>query len=112
VFCGDHVLCARLREAKSDASAGSLIEIKRIVEQIRAAWPEVKIILRGDSGFCRQDLMEWAETSKIDYVFGLARNKRLARIIGAELLQAQQLWANTGKPARIFKDFSYQTHRT
>jgi hypothetical protein len=112
VFCGDHVLCARLREAKSDAATGSLIEIKRIVEQIRSAWPEVKIILRGDSGFCRQDLMEWAETSNIDYVFGLARNKRLARIIGAELVQAQQLWANTGKPARIFKDFSYQTHKT
>jgi len=112
VFCGDHVLCARLREAKSDAAAGSVIEIKRIVEQIRAAWPEVKIILRGDSGFCRQDLMEWAESTKIDYVFGLARNKRLARIIGAELVQAQQLWANTSKPARIFKDFSYQTHKT
>jgi hypothetical protein len=112
VFCGDHVLCARLREANSDAAAGSLIEIKRIIEQIRAAWPNVKIILRGDSGFCRQDLMEWAENNKIDYVFGLARNKRLARIIGAELVQAQQLWANTGKPARIFKDFSYQTHKT
>ena len=112
VFCGDHVLCARLREAHSDAASGSLIEVRRIVEQIRIAWPEVKIILRADSGFCRQDLMEWAEANKIDYVFGLARNKRLARIIGAELIQAQQLWASTGKPARIFKDFSYQTHQT
>ena len=112
VFCGDHVLCARLREANSDAASGSLIEVRRIVEQIRTAWPEVKIILRGDSGFCRQDLMEWAEANKIDYVFGMARNQRLARIIGAELRQAQQLWASTAKPARIFKDFSYQTHKT
>lgn len=112
VFCGDHVLCARMREANSDAASGSLIEMKRIVKQIRDAWPNVKIILRGDSGFCRQDLMEWAEASQIGYVFGLARNKRLAKIVGAELIQAQQLWTSTGKPSRIFKDFSYKTHKT
>ena len=112
VFCGDHVLCARLREAKSDAASGSLIEIRRIVEQIRASWPKVTIILRGDSGFCRQDLMEWAEANEIAYIFGLARNKRLTKIIGAELMQAEQAWASTGKPARLFKDFSYKTHKT
>ena len=112
VFCGDHVLCARLREASSAAASGSLIEIRRIVEQIRAAWPKVKIILRGDSGFCRQDLMEWAEANKIAYIFGLARNKRLTKIVGAELMQAEQAWTNTGKPARIFKDFFYQTRKT
>jgi hypothetical protein len=109
VFCGDHVLCARLREAHSDAAAGSLTEIERIVKQIRSTWPEVKIIVRGDSGFCRQNLMEWCEANGVDFVFGLARNKRLAKIIGGELHQAEQQWQQTGKPARVFVDFSYQT---
>ena len=112
VFCGDHVLCARLREANSDAASGSLVEVQRIVQQIRAAWPNVKITLRGDSGFCRQDLMEWSEANQIHYVFGLARNQRLNRIIGSELNQAQQQWATTGQPARLFADFSYQTKKS
>ena len=112
IFCGEHVRCARLREANSDAASGSLIEIRRVVEQIRAAWPDVKITLRGDSGFCRQDLMEWSEANQVHFVFGLARNKRLIKIIGTELHQAQQQWATTGKPARIFADFSYRTKKT
>ena len=85
IFCGDHVLCARLREANHDAAFGSLAEIQRIVAQIRAAWPEVKIILRGDSGFCRNELMSWCENNRVDFVFGLARNQRLRKIIGAEM---------------------------
>lgn len=82
VFCGEHVLCARLRPANSDAAAGSVAEIQRIVEQIRAAWPQVKIILRGDSGFCRNELRSWGETHQVEYVFGLARNQRLRKILG------------------------------
>src|SRR5277367_3898751 len=84
IFCGEHVLCARLREANHDAAFGSLREIRRIVDQIRAAWPEVKIILRGDSGFCRNELMSWCEKNRVDFLFGMARNHRLRRIIGAE----------------------------
>ena len=112
IFCGEHVLCARLREANSDAASGSLVEIQRVVEQIRAAWPSVKITLRGDSGFCRQDLMEWSEANGVDFIFGLARNKRLTKIIGSHLHQAQQQWVLTGEPARIFADFSYQTKKS
>jgi hypothetical protein len=112
IFCGEHVLCARLRQSNSDASAGSLIEIQRIVSQIRAAWPEVKIILRGDSGFCRNELMSWCEHNRVDYVFGLARNQRLRRIIGGELWEAQQQWKQSGKAARVFTDFGYQTKKT
>ena len=111
IFCGDHVLCARLRPANSDAAAGSLVDIQRIVQHIRA-WPNVTITLRGDAGFCRQDLMEWSEANEIHYVFGLSRNQRLAKIIGSQLNQAQQQWAATGKPARIFADFSYQTKKS
>jgi len=112
VFCGEHVLCARLREANHDASFGSLGEIQRIVAQIRTAWPQVRIILRGDSGFCRDQLMSWCDNNGVDYVFGLARNKRLHRIIGAPLWEARQQWEKTGQPARVFMEFGYQTKRT
>lgn len=112
IFCGDHVLCARLREANHDASFGSLVEIERVVKQIRAAWPEVKIILRGDSGFCRNQLMSWCETHQVDYVFGLARNKKLQRIIGGQMQEAIAEWNQTGKPARVFSEFDYQAKKT
>jgi hypothetical protein len=112
VFCGDHVLCARLREANHDASFGCLPEIRRIVAQIRAAWPEVKIIVRGDSGFCRNELMSWCEGQGVDFVFGLARNQRLRRIIGAQMHEATQQWNQTGKPARVFTEFEYSTKKT
>ena len=111
VFCGEQVLCARLREAHHDASFGSRTEIQRIVAQIRAAWPEVKIILRGDSGFCREELMSWCENHGVDYVFGMARNQRLRRIIGAQMHAATEQWKRTGKPARVFSEFAYQTRK-
>jgi hypothetical protein len=112
VFCGEQVLCARLREANHDASFGSLGEIQRIIAQIRRAWPQVRIILRGDSGFCRDQLMSWCDNNGVDYVFGLARNKRLHRIIGAPLWEARQQWEKTGQPARVFMEFGYQTKKT
>jgi len=112
VFCGEQVLCARLREANHDASFGTLGEIQRIVAQIRAAWPAVKIIVRGDSGFCRNELMSWFENNRVDYIFGFARNKKLRRIIGAQMHEATEQWKQTAKPARVFSEFSYQTNKT
>jgi hypothetical protein len=112
IFCGEHVLCARLREANHDAAFGSLAEIQRIVAQIRAAWGEVKIILRGDSGFCRNELMSWCENQGVEFVFGLARNQRLRRIIGAPMHAATEQWKQTGKPARVFSEFGYRTKKT
>ena len=111
ILCGDQLLCARLRQSNSDAAAGTLAEIQRIVGQIRGIWPEVKIILRGDSGFCRNELMSWCEGNRVDYVFGLARNKRLRKIIGPEMWEATQQWQQSGKPARVFSDFSYRTKK-
>ena len=111
IFCGEQVLCARLRTSNRDAAAGSLAEIQRIVEQIRAAWPEVRIILRGDSGFCRNELMSWCENNRVDYVFGMARNQRLRRIIGAQMREATEQWSRTGKPARVFTEFSYRPRK-
>ena len=112
IFCGDHVLCSRLREANHDAAFGCLAEIKKIVEQIRMSWPEVKIVLRGDSGFCRNELMNWCEAQGVDFVFGLARNQRLRKIIGAEMHEATESWNRTGKPARVFTEFEYRTKKT
>ena len=111
IFCGEHLLCARLREANHDASFGSLAEIQRIVAQIRAAWPAVKIILRADSGFCRDELMSWCESHGVQFVFGLARNQRLRKIIGAEMQQATEQWNQTGRPVRIFTEFDYKTRK-
>jgi hypothetical protein len=112
IFCGEHVLCARLREADHDAAFGSVQEIQRIVAQIRAAWPATKIILRGDSGFCRNQLMSWCENHGVDFVFGLARNQRLRRIIGAQMHAATRQWNQTGKPARVFSEFAYGAKKT
>jgi len=112
IFCGEHVLCARLREANHDAAFGSRQEIQRIVAQIRTAWPNVKIIVRGDSGFCRNELMSWCESQGVDFVFGMARNQKLRRIIGAQMHQATQQWNETGQPARVFTEFDYQTKKT
>jgi hypothetical protein len=112
IFCGEHVLCARLREANHDAAFGSLAEIRRTIAQIRVAWPKVKIILRGDSGFCRNELMSWCESEGVEFVFGLARNQRLRRIIGAQMHAATQQWQQTGTAARVFSEFDYQAKKT
>jgi hypothetical protein len=112
VFCGDHVLCARMREANHDAAYGCLPEIQRIVKQIRMAWPEVRIVLRGDSGFCRNELMSWCENNGVDFLFGMARNPRLRRIIGQQMHEATVQWNETGKPARVFTEFEYSTKKT
>jgi len=112
IFAGDQLLCARLRPSNQDAAAGSLDEVKRIVAQLRARWPEVEIILRADSGFCREDLMAWCEHNRVDYVFGLARNQRLGGIIGKQMHEAQTLHAATGKAARVFSEFDYRTHKS
>jgi len=112
IFAGDQLLCARLRPANQDGAAGSLEEVSRIVTQLRQRWPEVSIVLRADSGFCREELMAWCEQNHVDYVFGLARNKRLAKIIGAQMHQAQLLHQSSGKAARVFAEFSYQTRKS
>ena len=108
LFCGDFLLCARLRPSNLDASAGCVEELARIVAQIREAWPQVKITLRGDSGFCRAELMAWGEQEGVDYVWGLAKNERLKAEIVREQGQAAARYARTGKPTRVFKEFSYQ----
>lgn len=112
IFCGEHLLCARLRPSNQDASAGSVEEVARIVEQIRRRWPRVRMVLRADSGFCREELMAWCEKHRVDYVFGLARNCRLRRKIASLLRQAQHQYQRTGKAARVFTEFFYRTRKS
>jgi Transposase DDE domain group 1 len=109
VFDGRHLLVAKLRTADRDASAGAKEEIARVVAHLRRVWPEVEIWLRADSGFARDDLMSWCEENRVDYVFGLARNKRLETMIAGELAEAEAACAATGKAARLFKQLDYRT---
>lgn len=109
IFCGEHLLCARLRPSDIDASAGSLKEIQRIVSFVRSRWPQVEIVVRGDSGFCRDHIMTWCEGNDVDYVFGLGKNERLKQEIAGEMAQAKRKYEKTGKASRVYKDFQYQT---
>jgi hypothetical protein len=109
IFCGRHLLAAKLRPSNIDASAGSLEETIRIVARIRARWPQVRIILRADSGFAREALMAWCEANGVDYLFGLARNVRLEAEIEAELEAAGADSRASGQAARRFKDFLWTT---
>jgi hypothetical protein len=109
IFCEDHLLGARLRRSNIDGSSGALEEVERIVGQIRKRWPRVRIILRADSGFCRNGLMDWCEDNDVDFVFGLARNSRLETILAPKLRQAAAQFKKTGHSARIFTEFQYET---
>jgi hypothetical protein len=109
VFCGRHLLAAKLRPANIDASAGTVEELGRIVAQLRARWPDVRIVLRGDSGFARDAIMTWCEANNVDFLLGLARNSRLVGMIAEPLAQAAAETQRTGKPARRFAEFAYAT---
>jgi hypothetical protein len=112
IVCGEFVLCARLRSSHIDASAGALEEVQRIIAQIREKWPEVRIILRGDGGFCRDAMMSWCENNKVGFVFGLAKNSRLLKIIGRQLQEAKIQFEESKKPARVFTEFAYRTKKS
>jgi hypothetical protein len=112
VFCGDHLLVAKLRTADRDGADGAVEELARVVAQIRARWPEVEIWIRGDSGFAREALMAWCEANRVEYVLGLARNGRLVRAIGGALHAVRTEHAQTGAAARRFEELRYRTQRT
>lgn len=109
IFCGEHLLGVRLRTADHDAAAGCVEEIARIVGQVRAAWPKVRVVLRADSGFCRDELMSWCEEQGVDYVLGVARNARLRRMVEKPMRKAKRLQRQTGAAARVFTEFKHET---
>ena len=112
VFCGRHLLAAKLRPSNIDGCAGALEEVERIVAKIRASWPKTRILLRADSGFARDELMSWCEENGVDYLFGLAKNQRLVAKIETDLARAKEESRQTGKPARRFRDFLWTTHNS
>ena len=112
IFVGEQLLCARLRPSNIDASAGALDEFERIVEQLRRVWPEVEIVLRADSGFCREAIMRWCEDNRVNFVFGLARNERLVNKLRKPMRQARRQWEQTGKATRVFTEFRYRTRKS
>lgn len=109
IFCGRHLLAAKLRRSNIDGAAGAREEVERIIAQVRRRWPRVRILLRADSGFCREELMTWCEANRVDYLFGLARNARLVGQIENELAEAAEESRRTGRPARRFRDFRWST---
>jgi hypothetical protein len=109
VFCGRHLLAAKLRRSDIDASAGAVEEVARVVGRIRARWPRLRILLRADSGFAREALMAWCEANRVDFVFGLARNPRLVEELAIDLAWAEDDAIRTGQPARRYKDFRWST---
>ncbi len=112
IFCGEHLLCARLRPADRDGAAGTVQELARIIGRIRVRWPHTRMIVRGDSGFCREDLMSWCEAHGIDYVVGLAKNERLKTRIGRQMETAKEQYEVTQQAARVFQDFRYRTRKS
>jgi hypothetical protein len=112
IFCGRHLLAAKLRPASVDAAAGVVKEVARIVAHIRRRWPHVRILLRADSGFARDDLMRWCEANGVHFLFGLAQNERLIAEITSELARAEAKNRRSGKPARYFKEFTWRTRRS
>jgi len=112
IFCEEFLLCARLRSSNIDGAAGSVEELQRIVQQIRSAWPQVRIIVRGDSGFCREELMAWCEAEGVDYLLGLAKNDRLQAAIQDPMKQAEARHRESGQAARVFHEFLYQTRES
>ena len=112
IFCGEHLLCARLRTSNQDGAVGSVEELSRIIEQLRRHWPKTRINIRGDSGFCREWLMGWCEDNDIGYLLGLARNTRLSRALGEAMQEARVAHKRTGKAARRFRDFQYRTRKS
>jgi len=112
IFASEALLCARLRPSNIDAAAGSVEELDRIVGQIRAAWPAVKICIRADSGFCRDAILAWCEETGVDYVIGFAKNERLKELVREPLDEAARRFEQTGEPARVFTEFSYRTRES
>jgi hypothetical protein len=112
IFSGEHLLCARLRQANGDTASGSVEELERIFNQIRQQWPHTEILVRGDSGFCREQIMAWCETNGVAFVLGLAKNERLKKRIADALDEADRHYHLSGQAARVLEDFPYRTRKS
>lgn len=112
VFCGQYPLAVKLRPSNIDGADGTVEILAKIVGGLREAWPDVHIIIRGDSGFCREQLMSWCEANSVDFVLGIARNPRLEKAIRSQMEKARREHLQTDCPARLLRDFRYRTLKT
>ena len=112
IFCGRHLLGCRLRKADQDSAAGAVDELSRIVSRIRERWNKTRIIIRGDSGFCREELMKWCEDNGVDYVLGMSKNPRLMNRARKQVRKARVDHRRSGKASRRFKSFLYRTKKS
>lgn len=110
VFCGSQLLVSYLRRSNIDAAKHSAAILKLLVKRLRQVWPQVRIIFRGDSGFCRQRLLGWCERNRVDYVIGLAKNSRLEFTSRWSMESALEAWDVTGEKQRCFGWYAYQAH--
>ena len=109
VFCGDHLLGAYLRNSRIDGAKNATALIKTLVKAIRAHWPDTRILVRGDSGFCRQRLLRWCEKSAVFYVIGLARNERLQCEVALVECAMKEAYQQSGEKQREIGEFVYAT---
>lgn len=109
LFCGQHPLAVSLRPSNIDGALGAAELVSSVVTRLREKWPQLQVIVRGDSGFCREDLMLWCEKNGVDYVLGLARNSRLELEIAEQMEQARREHLQTKHAARRFRSFWYRT---
>ncbi len=112
IFCGNHLLVAKLRQSNGDASEGTVEELSRIVPMIRRKWPEIPVMIRADSGFCREEIMAWCENNRVDYLLGLAQNKRLNESLAGSLEKAKVLYEETREASRVFQEMEYRTMKS
>jgi hypothetical protein len=107
VFCGEQLLVSYLRPSNLDAARHSWAILKLLVQRLRQTWPEVKIVFRGDSGFCRWKMLRWCERHQVKYLIGLAQNARLRARIAAPLAQAEAEHQRTKEKVRLFTELAY-----
>jgi hypothetical protein len=107
VFCGEHLLAAYLRPSNIDGAKHSLGILGLLVKRIRAAWPKTRIIMRGDSGFCRWKLMRWCDNHNVEYLLGLPQNKRLIREAQPLLDEVHECFLQTGIKQKVFSETQY-----
>jgi len=112
IFCGDHLLLARLQTSDVDPAKAGMTAIRKTVRELRRRFPKTRLILRGDGGFCREELMDLCESPMMDFVFGLPKNKRLEKLLESAMSESREKFQPDGEAVRTFSEFSYKPLET
>lgn len=112
MYIDDHLVFTKLRSADREVATGIVSALTFVVKELRERYPSLRILIRADSGFCRDEIMSWCEAHDVDYLLGLAKNTHLNEFLRPAMEKARVECEATGKPSRHFHDFQYQTNRT